>query len=91
MASIRAKTVQLTLPRKNQSMSISTADLLDLIMDILHPSWPVYHDLTAEDAVTKAKLTLTVISKGVELASRSDQGRGQVTAFNVLHRMRCFK
>ena len=74
MTSIGAKSIDLSLHSEGKRMSIAEAHLDDLIEDFLDPCRFRYGNLIHEDSISETKLSLTVISEGVELASPGDQG-----------------
>ena len=75
MPSIRAKAIDVTLYSESKCVSITTAHLDDLIEYLLDSRRLVNYDLTSEHSIAQAQLSLTIISKGVQLTSFRHDGR----------------
>ena len=74
MPPIRAKAIDVTLDGESKCVTITTAHLDDLIEYLLNTSRLVNYDLASEHSITQTQLSLTIVSKGVQLTSFRHDG-----------------
>ena len=91
MPTIRAKAKNGALDCEGECVTIAAADLDYFIENILNASRLIHYNLATEHSITQTKLSLTIVSKGVQLTSFCDNGRAQVAALNFWNWVRGLK